>query len=130
MLEDVFKGWGRASLEGLRRFESLMNFLVVRFSQIDVDSEVSSSSLSVPAMRLSVDEEELCLVVLMCLRSAVEALNTCTSVKKVEAPWSFRSTYLLWIELVRRATLGPDRQSIWWSFHFLMAQVLKFDLIS
>jgi hypothetical protein len=78
--EEVLRGCGREILEGLRRFWSVMCFLVVSVSQmgLELSRELSSSSSSAPARRLFLPLKAVVSwgVELMCDRRALEAFNT------------------------------------------------------
>jgi hypothetical protein len=75
VLEEVLSGCGTEIFAGLRRFWSVMCFLVVRVSQIGVESSSCSSSSSAPARRLSLEVASAASVDLICFRRALEAFN-------------------------------------------------------
>lgn len=70
---EVFRGWGRVILEGLRRFVSVMCFLVVRIREIVV--EVSSSESSSSVRRLGFPLEVVLEALAMWFRRALEAFS-------------------------------------------------------
>lgn len=79
-LGEVCKEWGRATLRGLSRCWSVMNFLEVRISQIGSTSEGIASGEAGSEIRrfLVVERVSFCFVLEpMCLRSALDARSVC-----------------------------------------------------
>lgn len=74
---EVCRECGIRTLRGFRRFWSVMNFFVVRTSHIDSTSKRESSEALSDIRRFLVFEDSsfFCATVLMCLRSALEALS-------------------------------------------------------
>ena len=82
VFEEVCRECGSRTLRGFRRFWSVMNFFVVRTSHIGSTSEGKTSSEEFSGARRFLVPETVsffCTSVLICLRSALEALSVCSA---------------------------------------------------
>ena len=92
---EEFRAWGTGRRRGLNFLSLMMCVLVVRESQIGVDSSVSFSSESeVSFSRLCLPEAVVLAasLALMCARSALEAFNVCVLLALAHAKIPFPST--------------------------------------